>query len=258
MGKERVEAAGRGRGQGVVKKQPPGRKGGGKRGFYLAIAGILVVAIGTLTYLSARPSGAVTQLDPNITPVPNQGHVIGSDSAPVEIIEFADFECPACGQFATVTEPDVRTRIVNAGLARFRFMHFPLSMHPNTWPAHNASWCAGEQNRFWEMHDAIFQNQDRWSGTSTNRPERVLNELARGAGVNMDQFEGCMSSRKYYPQIQANVDEGNRLGVGSTPTFIIGGRMIANRLPYDELKRYVDEAVAAARSGTAQKGSATR
>lgn len=219
-------------------------KGGGGRNkgpFYLLIAILLIAGIGTLSYLSARPSQAVSQIDSTVAPVPNQGHVIGSDTAPVEIVEFADFECPACGQFANITEPDVRARLVNTGLVRFRFMHFPLSMHRNAWPAHLASWCAAEQGKFWEMHDAIFQNQDRWNTQATSRPERFLNDLARQIGVNADQFQTCMSSRKYHPQIQANVQEGIRLGVGSTPTFIIGNKRVATVMSYDELKRYVDE-----------------
>ncbi len=226
-----------------------GRGGdGGKRGFYLVLAVLAVAGIGTISWLAARPSQAVTQIDTSVAPVPNQGHVIGSDSAPVEIVEFADFECPACGQFANITEPDVRSRLVNTGQVRFRFMHFPLSMHPNAWPAHLASWCAGEQGKFWEMHDAIFLNQDRWNTQATRRPDRVLADLARGVGVNADQYEACVDARKFQPQIQANIQEGLRLAVGSTPTFIIGTKRVASVVSYDELKRYVDEALTLARA----------
>ena len=257
MGQERMET-GRGRGAGVVKgparKKPAGGASGGgggeKRWFYIVLALLLIVGITALSYMATRSSQTVSLVDSTIAPVPNQGHVIGSDSAPAEVVEFADFECPACGSFATLTEPDVRTRLVNTGLIRYRFMDFPLSMHRNTWPAHRAAWCASEQGKFWEMHDVLFQNQDRWNGEATNRPDRVISGLAKQLGLNMSQFDACVSTRKYQPQIQANVNEGIRLQVPSTPTFFIGNKKIATAVPYDEFKRHVDEALAQARPNT--------
>lgn len=256
MGKERMDA-GRGRGQrpGVVtqkgKTHKAGARGGGggdKRWFYIALAALAIGGIGTLSYMSVRPSGAVSQVDSTLPPMPNQGHVMGSDSAPVEVVEFGDFECPGCGSFANLTEPDIRARLVNTGMIRFRYMDFPLSMHPNARTAHLASWCAGEQGKFWEMHDAIFLNQDRWNTQATSRPDRVLGTLAEQSGVNMDQYESCMRSGKYDPQIRANVEEGARRGVSGTPTFFIGSKRIAEPLSYDEFKKYVDEALTLARA----------
>lgn len=255
MGKKRMDAE-RGRGRGVVNSGSAKRKagssggsgGGGKRWFYILLAVLLIAGIGTLSYVSTRPGQAVSQIDSTIAPVPNQGHVMGSDAARVEVVEFADFECPACGSFATLAEPDIRARLINTGLIRFRFMDLPLNIHRNTWAAHRAAWCAGEQGRFWEMHDIIFQNQDRWSGEATRRPDGVIAGLARQIGLNMDQYESCVSTRKYDPQIQANVDEAVRRQVQSTPTFLIGTKRVASAIPYDEFRRHVDEALAQARS----------
>jgi protein-disulfide isomerase len=131
---------------------------------------------------------------------------------------------------------------------RFRFIDFPLNIHRNTRAAHLAAWCAGEQGKFWEMHDALFQNQDRWNGEATSRPVSAIERLAQQIGVNMDQYKSCMDSRKYAPQIQANVDEGMKRGIQSTPTFIIGNKVIPGAVPYDEFKRYVDEALLQART----------
>src|SRR5262245_41435175 len=108
---------------------------GAKRPFYTAVAVLMVGGIATLSYMSARPK-AGAYMDSTVTPIPNTGHAIGSDSAPVEVIEFGDFECPACGSFANLTEPDVRARLVLTGQVRFRFMDNPLNIHRNTWPAH--------------------------------------------------------------------------------------------------------------------------
>ena len=256
MAKERVEA-GRGRGKGVVTPRKKGGRGNQKT-FYIILGLLLVAGIGTLSYLASRRGDNVTQVDPNLAPVANQGHVLGSASAPVEIVEFADFECPACGSFANLTEPDIRARMVNTGQARFRFVDFPLDIHKNTWPAHLAAWCASEQNRFWEMHDLIFQNQDRWAGTATSRPHAVLTPLARQLGLNMEQYEGCVDSRKYYPQIKANYDEALRRGIPSTPTFIVGNQQINGAVSYDEFKRYVDRALAAAPRPQADTGTGVK
>lgn len=249
MGKERMEAGNGGR-QGVVKNTASGKKvvknarAGNQRMFYIALGVLAVAGIAFLSWSTMKPKEPnAFVLDSAVALVPNQGHVIGSDSAKLEVVEFADFECPACGNFATLTEPDVRTRLVNTGQIRFRFIDFPLQMHPNARAAHMAAWCAGEQNKFWEMHDAIFAVQDRWSGYATRRPNRVFSELAKNVGVNMDQYESCVSSNKYAGQIQANVDEGIRQQVNGTPTFFYG-RIKSGPVSYDEFKKYVDQALA--------------
>lgn len=216
-----------------------------KRPFYIVLALLLIAGITALSYMASRPRQTVTQVDTTLPPIPNQGHVVGSDTAPVEVVEFADFECPACGSFATLTEPDVRKRLVNTGVVRYRFMDYPLSMHRNTWPAHRAAWCAGEQGRFWEMHDALFFNQDRWNGETTTRPEGVIADLARTVGVDATKFNACVESRKFDPQIRANAQEAERRQVNSTPTFIIGDKKVSSAISYDEFKRHVDEALAA-------------
>jgi len=232
---------------------PPKKKAAGTDGsrrlFYIILMVLLVLGVAALSIISSRSSN-VTQVDTTIAPVPNQGHVIGSDTAPLEIVEFADFECPACGNFANITEPDIRSRLVNTGQVRFRFIDFPLQMHRNTRAAHLAAWCAGDQGKFWEMHDVLFQNQDRWNGEVTSRPSGTLENLATQIGLNVDQYNACMESRKFAPQIQANVEEGIRRGIGSTPTFIIGTTQVSSALPYDEFKKHVDAALAKARAAS--------
>ena len=240
MAKERVET-GRGRSKGVV---TPPKKGGGNKTFYIILGLLMVVGIGTLSWQASKRGDNVTTLDPNVAPVANQGHVMGDPSAPVEIVEFADFECPACGSFANLTEPDVRARLVNTGQVRFRFVDYPLDIHPNTWAAHSAAWCASEQGKFREMHDLIFQNQDRWSTQATRRPNSVLTPLAQQLNLDMTKYEGCIDSRKFHPQIKSNYDEAIKRGIPSTPTFIIGNQQVNGAVSYDQFKRYVDQALA--------------
>lgn len=221
------------------------RQSQSKRPFYIGLGILLVAGIATLSYLAAKPSEAVVRMDSTITPIANQGHAIGSDSAPLEVVEFGDFECPACGSFATLTEPDVRARLVNTGKIRFRFMDFPLNVHKNTWSGHRGAWCAGDQNKFWEMHDVLFQNQDRWNGEATSKPDAVIAQFAQQLGLDMGRYNECVSTRKFQAQIQANYTEAERRGVPSTPSFFIGNQMVKGAVSYDQFKALVDGALAA-------------
>lgn len=242
MGKDRVEA-GRGR---RTKPVTTAARGRGKAPFYALLGGIAAVAAVFIAYQATRPKATAVSLDPN-TPLPKaEGYLLGDSAARVQVLEFADFECPACGQFATVTEPDVRKRLVQTGTISFRFLDFPLAQHRNSWSASMAAACANEQGKFWEMHDAIFESQDRWNGVATNRPKPVLQRLATSIGLDVNKWESCFDSQKYGPNITANLKEGERRLVQSTPTFVIGSKMIPGALNYDAFKAYVDTALTAA------------
>ena len=202
---------------------------------------IALVGIAVLGYLVSRPTKVMT-LDPTLPSMAAAGIVKGSPDALVEIVEFADFECPGCAYFATLTEPDVMNRLVATGEVRFRFMDFPLyDIHMNAVAAHNAAHCANEQGKFWEYHDLLFQTQDRWNGQATRAPRGVLKELAGSAALDVKAWEECFDSERMLPQILANRREGERRRVGGTPTFIIGDQMFSNPgVSFDELRGMVN------------------
>ena len=247
----------------MVKPTPKASvKGARKRSpnavFYVALGVLAVAGIGTLGYVATRGAGRqVVQLDPNLPPVQSEGYVIGSPSAPVEVIEFADFECPACAQFATLHEPDVRKRLVETGQIRLRFLDLPLVEigHRNSPTASLAAACANEQGKFWEMHDAIFATQDRWETRRTSSPRRVIDPLARQIGLDVARYEQCMDSQKYLANIQAHRQAAQRYRVQSTPSFVINGRVYSGSLPYDEFKRYVDQARGGSAGAAAPAGA---
>jgi protein-disulfide isomerase len=253
MAKQRMDG-GRGRRPGVVTNA---KRGGPGRGFWLALGVVAVLGLGALGYVTSRPKATATTIDPNLPPMKAEGYVLGSPTAPLEVIEFADFECPGCGQFATLTEPDVRTKLVSTGKIRIRYMDFPLSMHRNTWDASLAAACANDQGKFWELHDQLFQNQDRWNGETTSKPRPVIAELARSVGLDMPKYEACMDADTHRAKIQSHLLEAERRQVTQTPTFVIGDRMVAGALPYDTFKRLVDEELAKqpARTDSAGKGA---
>jgi protein-disulfide isomerase len=220
------------------------KRGGPPKGFYMALGLVAVIGLGALSYVATRPKTTSTKIDPTLPALKAEGYLMGSPTAPVEVIEFADFECPSCGQFATLTEPDVRARLVNTGQVRVRFMDFPLSMHKNTWDASLAASCANEQGKFWEMHDLIFQNQDKWNGEATGRPRGPLGDLAKSLGLDMTKYGSCMDTEKFRANIQANLQEGERRQVGQTPTFIIGDQLVPGAIPFDTFKKLVDAELA--------------
>lgn len=216
-----------------------------KAPFYLLLGGIAVAAVALIAWQAMRPtSSGVVIVDRNIPLPEGKGYLIGNPDAPVQVVEFADFECPACGSFATLTEPDMKRRLVETGQVSFRFMDYPLEMHENAWDAHFAAACANEQGKFWEMHDALFNTQDQWNTQATNRPKSVMSSLARQVGLDMGQWDECFDSQKYKLQIAGNQREGDKWGVSSTPTFVIGDRVVAGLLSYDQLKTLVDAAAA--------------
>lgn len=212
--------------------------------FAFALVAIAVVGAATLGYVATRPRGGPVAVDPNLPPGKAEGYLMGKEDAPIKILEFADFECPACGQWAMLTEPDVRARLIYTGIASIRFYDFPLPMHKNTWAASNAAACANDQGKFWEMHDQLFYAQDLWNGAATSSPDRKMRGFAKQLGLDEKKFEECFDSQVHYPRIKANGAEAERLGVAETPSFIIGGQRYPGNMPYDQMKQIVDSALA--------------
>ena len=225
------------------------------KSFGVILGGVAVVGVAVLGYVMARPAKTMT-LDPATLPaVAAAGILKGNPDAPVQVLEFADFECPGCGYYASVTGPDVMKRLVETGEVSFRFFDFPLDIHANALPAHNAGHCANEQGKFWEMHDLIFAGQFEWNTQATKNPKKLFQGYAQSAGLDVAKWEECYDSERMLPQILANRREGERLRVQYTPTFIIGGRMVSGSIPYDQFRAYVLEAKVAAE--LAKPGSAT-
>lgn len=226
--------------------------------FYWLLGIIAIVGVAALAYVATRPKDAVRDVasGPDTTNAgAAQGYVLGNPDAPVKILEYADFECPACAGFATITEPDVRTRIIQTGLASMTFYDFPLTMHQNTMPASHAAACADEQGKFWPMHDRIFQEQPEWNAQATDSPKAFFQRYAREVGVDVARWEACYDSRKYARRINANLADGLRRGVNSTPSFVIGNKLYSGSLSYDELKKIVDSVARSAPRPAAASGT---
>jgi protein-disulfide isomerase len=209
------------------------------KNFGAIIAVIAVAGLGAIGWVMSRPPKVITLERSAGVGLEAKGVVVGSADALVEVVEFADFECPGCGYFATIEEPDIMARLVATGEVRFRFMDFPLDMHRNAVAAHSAAACANEQGKFWEMHDGIFRNQERWNSQVARDPKRALQQIAKDAGVEVGAWEDCYDSGRTLPQIEANRRAGEQLRVGSTPSFKIGDQIIPGSLTYDQMRGLV-------------------
>jgi protein-disulfide isomerase len=170
------------------------------------------------------------------------GYVMGSDSAPVEIVQYADFACAHCATFTVLHGPTIINRLVQTGIARLRFRGFALyqvSLLPL-----NAAACAGEQGKFWEMHEALMFNQNEWFSDPewpTSRGTiRTFRRYARDAGVDVSSYDQCVEEGRYYDRIIATREEISGAGLRSTPAFDVGPYRAVGMISYDSLKSLVE------------------
>ena len=158
------------------------------------------------------------------------GLSVGDPNAPVTIDVFEDFQCPACKSFTENTEPLVIQNLVASGQARYVFHNYPFldgngaGSSGESDQAANASMCASEQDKFWEMHTALYVN---WNGENQGAfNNRRLQAIAESIGLDMDSFNSCFSSNKYESEIQADFDLGQDMGVSGTPTVFVNGNRV--------------------------------
>lgn len=223
----------------------------GNNTFWIAVIGIAALGAGVLGYLASSRKPQVVTLDATLPKVEARGYTIGKADAPVEIIEFADYECPVCAQYAAVTEPDVRSRLVEAGIVKYTYYDFPLDMHPNTLTAMLGAACADDQGMFWEMHDRIYAGQLEWNTQATKTPRKVIAEYAKALGLDMAAWDTCFDTKKHLARIQASQAAAVARGLNGTPAFIVGDKLIPGNAGYDMLKAYVDSAMAKRAAATA-------
>jgi len=170
-------------------------------------------------------------IEPPRTVVQAKGPSRGSESAPITIVEFSDFECNFCGR-ATSTLKRIETAYPDK--VRIVFRDYPLPVHRGAPRAAEAAQCASEQGKFWEMHDRLFSKGGPLSDAD-------LNNYASQLSLDMQQFGNCLQSGKHTKTWKSSQEEGMRLGVASTPTFFINGRMVTGAMPYETFARIIDE-----------------
>jgi protein-disulfide isomerase len=227
------------------------RGGGGSdmKKLYIVLAAVAVIGIGAVGLSVGSASGSAVTApvpvegldDPERLVELAQGVTKGDENAPVTIIEFGDFQCPACQAFALQVKPQVELAYVESGKAQFVYYDWPIvSGHPNAFLAARASRCAADQDRYWEYHDNLFRNQARWAPMTS--PVSTFIDYAETLGLDRGQFASCLNSDRHAVLVTANMELGNRLGVNGTPTIYVEQGGAARRVGADlrTLSEYID------------------
>ncbi|HUQ85306.1 MAG TPA: thioredoxin domain-containing protein [Candidatus Limnocylindrales bacterium] len=203
----------------------------------IGLATILIVVVGAIFMGgSSTPDKPTPPADQKLL-VKGDSQKITAKNTKVTVVEFGDFQCPACG----ASHPIVKQILDEyKDSVTFVFRHFPLPMHKNAVKAANAVEAAGAQKKFFEMHDLIYENQNEWS--ESKNPDEFFEKYAGELKLDMDKYKDDVKSKKFEGKIKADQADGNALGVNSTPTFFINGVKQAGGLPYDKFKATIEEA----------------
>ena len=189
-------------------------------------------ALDTYTSSLKEKYGVKVLLDPLRIPVESRdAPARGAASAPVTLVEFGDFQCPYC----RALEPALQKVLKNyAGKVRLEFRQFPLSGHPQAPKAAEASLCAREQDKFWELHDRMYDRQD---ALKVDQLKTAAHEL----GLDAERFAQCVDSGKYEAAVKADTVAGERAGVTGTPALYVNGRPVpGGAVEYDVLAKVID------------------
>jgi protein-disulfide isomerase len=187
--------------------------------------------------LKAKSGAAVkVMLAPPRYTVPTSADdpVRGNAAAPVTIVEFSDYQCPFC---ARVNPTLAKVRETYGDRVKIVFKDFPLGNHPQAPKAAEAARCAGDQSKYWEMHDAMFANQ-----RALEVP--ALKQTARAIGLDGAVFDQCLDSGKWAAAVRSGTELGEKMGVNSTPTLYVNGRALIGAMPFENFKAIIDEELA--------------
>ena len=168
--------------------------------------------------------------------------VRGDAKAPVTIIEFSDYQCPFCERFYSQTEKQIEEQYVKTGKVKFVYRDFPLSFHQNAQKAAEAAECAGEQNKYWEMHDKLFDNS-QGDGTGLNTAD--LKKYAADLKLDTTKFNDCLDTGKMTSEVQKDFLDGQKAGVQGTPAFYVNGQLISGAQPFSAFQQVIDAELAA-------------
>jgi protein-disulfide isomerase len=174
-------------------------------------------------------------------------YVFGDQNAPVTIVEFADYQCPACGVFANQVETQLEEKLVQTGKARYVFRDFPLSIHPNAPAAALAAACVNAQapNRFREFHKLLFQLQAEWSSLEPKRALQQIVGYSKLLELDQPKLETCIATNETQADIQKDMAVGTKIQLSGTPSFVFiskkGSFLMAGAMPIEGFQAVLDE-----------------
>jgi protein-disulfide isomerase len=177
--------------------------------------------------MTLSPPVFVSELDDGVSPVK------GATNPVVTIVEFSDFECPFCKQVQSVLRQILES---NGRTVRLVFKHLPLEGHRNSLPAARAAYCAAEQDRFWQFHDAVF--------AAGNLSPPVFEQIASDLGLGLPKFQECVASERSRAAVIKDMEAARLLRIESTPSFVVNGKVIKGALSFADFQRVVEQGLA--------------
>lgn len=209
---------------------------------YVLWLGVLILLAGTIWQVNKLVSGGTkipltATSSASILAIKDSDWKIGAATSPVVLIEYSDFQCPACAEYSKLVDqlkkdyPEKLTVV---------YRHYPWFFHLQAMNAALASEAAGAQGQFWAMHDLLFAKQKDWSGTTG--PE-IFVTYAQTLGLDLPAFRLAMADKNLRAKIEGQLAEGKSLGIDYTPAFALNGKIIDNPKSYEEFKRVIDQAV---------------
>ncbi len=186
---------------------------------------------------AAEPAGPLSD-DQWEEVLANPAAVKGDEDAKVTIVEFTDYECPFCSRHFTQTDPQVQQEYVDTGKVRYITRDLPLPFHSNAHIASQAARCAGDQGKYWEMHDVLFENQEEWS---TGDAAASFDAYAAELGLNVGTFSSCVSNETHAQAVDDDLALAGRVGASGTPTFFINGQILVGAQPFEAFKTLIEK-----------------
>lgn len=230
-----------------------------RNAFLVALGIVALLGIGMVFVSTRQPSSNAARGEINLTYVKNgvsqnlelrkvkstafEGarFISGSSQAKNTIVEFSDYQCPACGVFSTQIEAQLKTDLIDTGLVRFASRDFPLPQHANALLAAPAAACAHQESRFEEYKAILFRGQAQWSNSSSAVAAEQFGEFATFVGLNKNSFLECLTSDDSKATIEADAQLGRDIGLSSTPSFVINGYLVAGALPVEAFKAVLEK-----------------
>lgn len=162
----------------------------------------------------------------------------GLEEATVTIVEFTDYQCPFCKRHFDQTEDQIETNYIKTGKARWILRDLPLSFHQNAHLAAEAARCAGDQDKYRQMHDKLFETQTAWGESTTAKT--IFSGYARTLGLNTTIFDQCLTGGKYKADVDEDLTLAQKVGASGTPTFYINGQALVGAQPFSAFKTAID------------------
>lgn len=172
--------------------------------------------------------------------------VRGDKNAPITIIEFSDYQCPFCARFYEQTLPLIIDEYIDEGKVNLVYRDFPIqSSHPNAMPAAVAAECADDQEKYWEFHDKLFEQQKSWNSLDITSAIETFKQFASELDLTQSEFDSCLESGKHLEEVQNDLNDGRDYGVDGTPGFFVGNSQIgyvklSGAQPFESFKKLVD------------------